>query len=328
MTANAAVAGRVDAILGPVIVTTELARQLQLFGQVVGMRVEGDSTLDEAATGALFGTTGRKARVVRMTTPGTPIGVWLVEFTPGVDTVIRVGGRGVACNALKMIDFFTADRPAAIARLRAHGFEIVDEGASVDLPDGSRFREAHAKGPDGVMVAAIEPLNVDAATFVSVTDQPFSEVQSSSGPVADFEPVRAFYQDVLGVMRGFHYEFESESFSRMVGVDRLLRIRADNYGRVLEDVMLGIIHYGLPLGSYDDLRERAQPPNRGLVGVRLSVEGLDDLLARCRAAGLEVPCDAHRLDLPGSAPQRVAAVRAPHGVWHWFFEPQRGGTPS
>lgn len=316
--------GRVLAIAGPVIVTAELARQLELFGQVIGMRVEGDATLDEAAAGALFGTAGRKARVVRMTTPGTSIGVWLVEFTPGSDTVIRIGGRGVACNALKMIDFFTADRMAAVARLRAHGFEIVDEGASVDLPDGSRFREAHAKGPDGVMVAAIEPLNVDAAAFVSVTDQPFSEVQSSSGPVADFEPVRAFYEDVLGVMRGFRYGFESESFSRMVGADRLLRIQANNYGRVLEDVMLGIIHYGLPPGSYDDLRERAQPPHRGLVGARLLVQGLDALLERCRAAGVEVVCAAHLLALPGCAPQRAAAVRAPHGVWHWFFETQEG----
>lgn len=320
--------GRVLAILGPVIVTAELARQLELFGEVVGMRVEDDATLDEAAAAALFGTQGRRARVVRMATPGTAIGVWLVEFTPGSETVIRVGGRGVACNALKMIDFFTADRVAAVARLRAHGFEIVDEGASVDLPDGSRFREAHAKGPDGVMVAAIEPLNVDAATFVSVTDRPFSEVQSSSGPVADFEPVRAFYQDVLGVMRGFHYEFESESFSRMVGADRLLRIRADNYGRVLEDVMLGIIHYGLPPGSYDDLRERARPPHRGLVGVRLVVQGLDALLARCRAAGVEVVREAHTLALPGPVTPRVAAVRAPHGVWHWLFEEQAASPPE
>jgi catechol 2,3-dioxygenase-like lactoylglutathione lyase family enzyme len=253
-------------------------------------------------------------------TPGSPLGVWLVQFEPVSDVVIREGGVGVACNALKMIDFFTADRIGAIARLREHGFEIVAEGANIDLPDGSRFLEAHAKGPDGVMIAAIEPLNVPARDFVTLTGRTFSEVQSSSGPVSDFEPVRAFYEEVLGVPMGFRYEFHSESFSRMVGVDQTLHIRANNYGRVIEDVMLGIIHYGLPPGTYADLRERARPPNRGIVGVRLRVEELDALLQRCERAGVERVRDPATVRLH-SGTMRIAAVRAPHGVWHWLIEP-------
>jgi len=312
--------GRVLAIAGPVIVTAELARQLELFGQVVGMRVEGDAVLDETATRALFATEGRKARVVRMTTPGTPIGVWLVEFTPGSDTVIRVGGVGVACNALKMIDFFTADRPAAIAALRAQGFDALPYHAGMPADERAANCEAHAKGPDGVMIAAIEPLNVRATDFVTLVGRTFSEVQSASGPVSDFEPVRHFYEQVLGVPMGLRYEFASESFSRMVGVKDTLHIRANNYGRVVEDVMLGIIHYGLPPGSYADLRERARPPHRGIIGVRLRVEGLDALLERCARAGIERACDAATLTLQ-SGTMRIAAVRAPHGVWHWLIEP-------
>jgi catechol 2,3-dioxygenase-like lactoylglutathione lyase family enzyme len=257
--------------------------------------------------------------LLRLVTPGSELGVWLVQFSPGSPVVIREGGVGVACNALKMIDFFTADRPAAVARLRAHGFEIVSEGANVDLPDGSRFLEAHAKGPDGVMIAAIEPQNVDAAQFVTLTDRVFSEVQSSSGPVSDFEPVRRFYEDVLGVPLGLRYEFASESFSRMVGVSHTLHIRANNYGRVIEDVMLGIIHYGLPEGSYADLRERARPPNRGIIGVRLRVSGLDSLVARCRSAGIEIASEPQSLQVGDSA-FRAAVIRAPHGVFHWLIE--------
>ena len=312
--------GRVTAIRGTVIVTTELARQLRLFVDALGHRVITDENLSVAQAAAVFGVEGRRARAVLVETPGTRIGAWLVEFDPQDQTVIRVGGVGYACDALKMIDFFTTDRPAAIARLKSCGFEFVSEGANVDLPDGGRFIEAHLRGPDGVMVAVIEPLNLPIGNFVSIGDRLVSEMQSSSGPVSDFEPVRAFYEDVLGVPMGLRYEFQSDSFSKMVGTAQTTRIRANNYGRVVEDAMLGIIHYGLPPGSFASLRERARPPNRGLVGARLDVTGLDALLARCAAAGAEQRCAASAPGCAALGGGRSAVVVAPHGVWHWLVE--------
>lgn len=312
-------AGRVLSIDGPIISTADLPRQRELFESAIGMQSLAEDRLDGEAVAALFGPVAERATLLQLATPGSELGLWLVAFEPASGVVIREGGVGVACNALKMIDFFTADRPAAIAQLRRHGFEIVAEGASIDLPDGSQFREAHAKGPDGVMVAAIEPLNVRAADFVTLTDRTFSEVQSASGPVSELQPVRAFYEDVLGMPMGFRYEFESESFSRMVGVTQTLRIRANNYGRVVEDVMLGIIHYGLPEGTYADLRDRARPPHRGIIGVRLRVSGLEALLERCMAAGIEQTCAPTTVRLQ-SGTMRTAVVRAPHGVWHWLIE--------
>jgi catechol 2,3-dioxygenase-like lactoylglutathione lyase family enzyme len=297
----------VTAIRGPVIVTTEMARQLRLFVDALGHLVVVDERLPAAEAAALFGVDGRGARAVLVETPGTRLGAWLVEFDPPESTVIRVGGVGYACDALKMIDFFTSDRLAAIARLKAGGFEFVSEGADVNLPDGG-------------MVAAIEPLNLPLGDFVSITDRLFSEMQSSSGPVSDFEPVRAFYEDVLGVPMGLRYEFESDSFSKMVGTATTTRIRANNYGRVVEDVMLGIIHYGLPAGSFESLRERARPPNRGLVGARLDVTGLDALLERCVTAGVEVRCAPVASACAALGQGRSAVVVAPHGVWHWLVE--------
>jgi catechol 2,3-dioxygenase-like lactoylglutathione lyase family enzyme len=310
----------INAIRGPVICTAELPRQLALFESVVGMHRVADEHLDETATEQWFGVTGLEARAMLLETPGTQIGVWLVEFTPPSDVVIRVGGVGVATDALKMVDVFTADRLTAVARLKAHGFELVSEGASVDLPDGSRFVEAHVRAPDGVMFAVIEPLNLPAARFVTCHDRVFSEVQSSSGPVSDFEPVRRFYEEVLGIPMGLAYEFESESFSKMVGTPHTIHIRANNYGRVVEDVMMGIIHYGLPAGTYESLRERARPPHRGLVGVRLEVTGLAALLDRCRDADVEIVRPITTLRTAAFSNANVAVVRAPHGVWHWLIE--------
>ena len=89
-----------------------------------------------------------------------------------------------------------------------------------------------------------------------------------SGPASAFEPVGHFYEQVLGVTMGLRSEFESDSFSKMVGTAQTTRIRANNYG--------------LPPGSFDSLHESA----------RLDVMGLDALLARCVAAGVEVRCPA------------------------------------
>jgi len=296
-----------------------LPRQLALFEQVLGMRRMYDESLDAATTASWFGVAEQTARVLLLETPGTRIGVQLVEFSPGSDTVIRVGGVGIASDALKMIDFFTSDRAAANAAFRQHGFELVTEGAQMVLPDGSRFIETHVKGPDGVMVAAIFSETAPAANFVSVTDRLFSEVQSSSGPVSDFEPVHHFYEVVLGVTKGLSYEFESKSFSDMIGAGKTTMIRANNYGRVVEDVMLGIIHYGLPSGSFESLRERARPPHRGIVGARLTVRDLDAVLARCKQHAVDAVVPASSLRVSGQR-FRSAVVRGPHGVWHFLRE--------
>jgi len=312
--------GTVVSIDGPVISTGELARQRELFEGVLGLSCIADEVLAERDVLALFGIHDHRARAVLLETPATRIGVWLVEFEPASDTVIRVGGVGSATDALKVLDFFTTDLAAAVDRFRACGFEVVSEGAPIALPDGSRFVEAHVKGPDGVMLAAISPLNRNLQEYVAITDGLFSELQSVSAPVTEFEPVSHFYETVLGIPLGLHFEFESPGFSKMVGTAGTTRIRANNYGRVIGDVMFGITHYGGQSGAEGSLRERARPPHRGLVAMRLSVHGLDALLERCRAAGAPIVVPAHETQTAAFARARAATVRGPHGVRHLLVE--------
>ena len=96
-----------------------------------------------------------------------------------------------------------------------------------------------------------------------------------------------FYEQALGG-RWPALRFESDSFSKMVGTSQttIPRQQLRPGGR---DVMLGIIRYGLPPGSFESLRERkgATAASRP-VGVRLDVTGLDALLERCVRHGVEL----------------------------------------
>ena len=301
---------------GPVISTADLARQRGLFEGVLGLAAVSEQDLDEATTAALFGVTGRRARLVDLRTPGTRIGVTLVRFDPIEDTVIRPGGVGIRPDALKVVDFFTTDLDRAVKRLGSHGFDLVGPPARLELPTGEVFQEAHVRAPDGVMVAFINPVKAHAGDYVSVTDRLFSEVQSCSGPVSDLAAVQSFYEEALGLACGLYYEFESESFGRMVGTGRASRVRARNFGRVVDDVMLGLIDYGLPSGFAPSLREVCRAPNRGLVAVALTVTELDDIVERSHRAGHEVAVPPTDLASSPWGPVRVATVRGPNGVAH------------
>jgi catechol 2,3-dioxygenase-like lactoylglutathione lyase family enzyme len=311
---------RVISIDGPVVSTGEIGRQLSLFRDVLGLRVVADEPLDAATVAALFGLDGLTARTVLLHTPGTARGVRLVAFDPPSATVIRPGGVGLSSDALKVVDVFASDLDAAVARASAAGFGLVGPPAELDLPTGERFREAHLRAPDGVLVAFIHPVEARAADYVSVTDRLFSEVQSCSGPVTALEPVRSFYEDGLGLPLGLEYRFESDSFGRMIGAGRASLIRACNFGRKAQDVMLGVIHYGLPSGFAPSLRDVCRAPNRGLVAVALTVEGLDALLERACVHGAAIAVPPASVSLAPGGPLRAATLRAPHGVHHLLLE--------
>jgi catechol 2,3-dioxygenase-like lactoylglutathione lyase family enzyme len=305
---------------GPIISTGDMARQRALFEGVFGLVPAAEQALDEAVTHALFGIDGHTARSIHLVTPRTRIGVTLVQFDPLSQTLIRPGNVGIQTDALKVVDFFTTDLDRALARLRSFGFDLVAPPALLELPTGESFNEAHIRAPDGVIAAMIYPIEASIGDYVSVTDRLFSEVQSCSGPVADLEPVHDFYERVLGLGCGLQYRFESESFGRMIGTGGATLVQARNFGRVIEDVMLGVIHYGLPAGTVPSLKSVCRAPNRGLVAVQLRVEGLDDIVARCEAAGCEVAAPPAEVLLAPWGRIRVATVRGPHGVAHQLRE--------
>lgn len=280
---------------GPVISTAELGRQRELFEGVFGLSCIADEMLSERDVHAIFGLHDHRARAVLLERPGSRAGPWLVEFEPTSDTLIRGEEDGGAVDAWTGIDFLTSDLAAAITRLEACGFRVAAPPAALERADATWFMGVEVAAPDGLTVAILQPRSQVAGEAVRLAEHLFSEVQNCGVPVADRAAAQTFYDTVLGAPRG-------------------VRTYVPDAGRSPGPA-------GTPADAPESLRERARPPNLGIVAVRLSVRGLEGLIDRCEAAKMQVQAPAQESQTAALGAARTAMVSGPHGVWHLLVEP-------
>ncbi|MCB2107530.1 MAG: hypothetical protein KDE14_07510 [Rhodobacteraceae bacterium] len=309
----------VKLIHGPVISCASIENQRALFEGVYGMKAAATQSLDSAAVKSLWGLDGHTAATLLLETPGTHFGVRLIRFDPCSGVVIRDRSTGFDCDALKVIDFYAPDIDAAVAHIEASGFKLKDEVAVYDMPEGRIF-EGHLWGHDEVVTALISGPKDFFKQVATVTDRVFSEVQSISGPVAEVEPVVAFYDQVLGLGVIQEYAIDDDSFAGLVGTKHKLRLRAKNIGLKRTEPYFGIIHYGLPDGAYRSLRDRSVFPNRGLVAATVVVSRIEDHENRAIEFGAEVLAPVAEVKLSPYGTVKSLTVRAPHGVIHHLIE--------
>jgi len=300
---------------GLVIGVSDLDAHRRLFHRGFGLEVLADTALSVDEVEALYGLRGHSGRLVQLATAGTDIGVQLVVLDPGSERVIRGAARGIDVEALKVIDFMTQDFDGAVRRLEEAGFPLASEPARYEVAGVGRFTEGHVDGPDGVKCAILQQHDPGWKRFATVTDRLFSEIIGFSSPIVDPEPVHSFFE-VMGLAEVFRYDFESETFSAMIGLDRPTHVVGVNYGLSPKEPMIGTIHYGLPEDSYRSLAEHAWLPHRGLAGVRLRVETTADLAEACRNAGYEIVSGPSSVRLGPWGDLRVLNVRGPHGIVH------------
>lgn len=291
---------------GPIISSSNLDTHLAMF-EAFGLAEVArlDRSIEE--TSAIWGTTGQASREITMNTPGTPFGIRLIRFDPGSDIEIRQPSRGSDSEALKVIDFYTPDLPAARRQVEAAGFRFKDEVADYETAEG-RFQEAHLWGPDGVVCALLAGAPEFFAELATVCDRTFSEPQSISGPVQDPEAVLAFLENVFGLSVIHRYELEDPTFQALVGTTSQVKLRAWNVGPRKTEPYFGIINYGMPKGTQTSLFDVARPPARGMLGVTLRVR---DAAAIARKAGAAVV----RAELPGFGAALTVTLQGPNGAW-------------
>lgn len=298
--------GAVINIHGPIVSSSDLNTHLALF-EAFGMQEVGRIDRSVAETSAIWGADGQASREITLETPGTPFGLRLVAFDPGADIQIRQPSRGSDSEALKVIDFYAPDLPAARARIEAAGFRFKAEVAEYDTPEG-HFQEAHLWGPDGVVCALITGDPAFYVDFAAVRDRLVSEPQSISGPVQDPEAALAFFDRVFGLKVVHRYGVDDESFDALVGAGTALALRAWNVGLNTVEPYFGIINYGLPAGTQTSLLEVSRPPARGMLGATLRVRDAAAIAAKAGVAPVQV-------QLPGFGLVQTATFQGPNGAW-------------
>jgi catechol 2,3-dioxygenase-like lactoylglutathione lyase family enzyme len=310
----------IQAIDGPIISTSDLERMTALYG-VFGLEVVAENQLGAEDVKALWGVDDRTARSVLLETPGTEVGVNLVQFDPTSTITIRDGAKGEDCNSLKVMDFVVVDFEQATRELEKRGFRLEGKPAEYEIEGEGRFGEAQIHGPDSVICVLLKMY--DAASrikFVKITDRLFSEIMGFTAILEETEPVISFYTDALGLKIVYEFGFETDTYSNIVGMEKITKIRGINFGLSLRDPMVCTIHYGLPKGSYRSLKERALMQNLGIVGIRFRVPSVAAVHEACREHGHTIAAGPSELRLEPYGPIRSLLVRGPHGVFHSFVE--------
>ena len=135
-----------------VLIVVDDLEAVKAFFVELGLTLEGESIVEGPLVGSLIGLKDVRATLAMMRTPDGQ-GIELDKFhTPDA---IRFGPVDAPVNALglRRIMFSVDGIDALVARLRAHGAEIIGE-----MQYGDTYRLAYIRGPEGIIVALAEQL--------------------------------------------------------------------------------------------------------------------------------------------------------------------------
>jgi catechol 2,3-dioxygenase-like lactoylglutathione lyase family enzyme len=125
------------------------------------MELEGEMTVEGSLVGSLIGLKDVRATLAMMRSPDGHCGIELDKFhTPNP---IRFGPVDAPVNALgyRRVMFVVDDIDEVVARLRAHGAELIGEMQYEDT-----YRLAYIRGPEGIIVGLSEQLDNTSVTDI------------------------------------------------------------------------------------------------------------------------------------------------------------------
>ena len=135
-----------------VLIVVDDLEAVKTFFLELGLRLEGESTVEGPLVGQLIGLKDVRATLAMMRTPDGQ-GIELDKFhTP---ETIRFGPVDAPVNTLgfRRVMFSVDDIDAVVARMRAHGAELIGE-----MLYGETYRLAYMRGPEGILVGLAEQI--------------------------------------------------------------------------------------------------------------------------------------------------------------------------
>lgn len=137
-----------------VLIVVDDLEAVKVFFVALGMELEGETTVEGPSVDRLIGLQNVRATLALLRTPDGHGRIELDKFhTPEAS---KTEPENVPVNAFGMrrIMFAVDDVDAVVARLRAHGAELV--GDVVQYED--TYRLCYIRGPEGIIVGLAEQL--------------------------------------------------------------------------------------------------------------------------------------------------------------------------
>ena len=135
-----------------VLIVVDDLEAVKAFFIALGLKLEGQSTVEGAAIGRLIGLGDVRATLTMLRTPDGQ-GIELDKFhTP---EAVRFGPVDAPMNALglRRIMFAVDDIDSVVAQIQAHGAELIGQ-----MQYENSYRLAYIRGPEGIIVGLAEPL--------------------------------------------------------------------------------------------------------------------------------------------------------------------------
>jgi catechol 2,3-dioxygenase-like lactoylglutathione lyase family enzyme len=137
-----------------VLIVVDDLEAVKAFFVELGMELEGETSVEGPSVDSLIGLKGVRATLTLMRTPDGHGRIELDKFhTPNA---IRFGPVDAPVNTLgiRRIMFAVDDIDDIVARLRAHGAEIMGEVVQYE----DTYRLCYIRGPEGIIVGLAEQL--------------------------------------------------------------------------------------------------------------------------------------------------------------------------
>jgi catechol 2,3-dioxygenase-like lactoylglutathione lyase family enzyme len=136
-----------------VLLVVDDLEAVKAFFIELGLKLEGETTVEGPLVGKLIGLENVRATLAMLRTPDGRGGIELDKFhTP---EAMRFGPVDAPVNALgfRRVMFSVMDIDDVVARMRAHGAELIGE-----MQYENTYRLAYIRGPEGIIVGLAEQL--------------------------------------------------------------------------------------------------------------------------------------------------------------------------
>lgn len=143
-----------------VLIVVDDLEAVKAFFLELGMELEGQTTVEGRAVDLVVGLENVRCEIAMMRTPDGHGRIELDKFyTPAA---VRGEPKNAPLNTLGLfrIMFAVTDIEDVVARLRAHGAELMGEVAQY----GDVYRLCYIRGPEGIIVALAEQLGASPVT--------------------------------------------------------------------------------------------------------------------------------------------------------------------